>query len=181
MSRWRKPPVLDLYAELEIPADASGEAIRTAYRRLARTVHADTAAHADHARMVRLNQAYALLSVPARRVEYDAGCPMGEVRRSERDAPPAATPAAPSGARASAPVRPLASSEDYRRAFSGLRFPTSRDAVMRAARDRGGVDREVGSILSQLPRRRFRDAAELAASVRAVYVAFGVAAAELPI
>lgn len=55
--------------------DASGEAIREAYRRLARRHHPDRAGQTDHrpGAMSEINEAYRVLHDPARRAVYDAG------------------------------------------------------------------------------------------------------------
>jgi hypothetical protein len=62
------------YDVLGVPSDASAEAIRDSYRRLAREYHPDrtagSAAGAD--RMPEINVAYHVLSDPARRAVYDA-------------------------------------------------------------------------------------------------------------
>jgi DnaJ-like protein len=79
----------DYYAELGVPAGADEAAIRLAYRRLARRYHPDIAGSGSVARMTSLNVAYAVLSDPNQRREYDA-------RRKLRDpagyAPPSASP-----------------------------------------------------------------------------------------
>lgn len=68
-------PASDPYLLLQLPASASAEDLRTAFRRLSKEVHPDTttlpAAEAQEA-FRRLRQAYALLSDPARRRAYDA-------------------------------------------------------------------------------------------------------------
>jgi hypothetical protein len=68
-------PASDPYRLLQLPASASAEDLRTAFRRLSKEVHPDTttlpAAEAQEA-FRRLRQAYALLSDPARRRAYDA-------------------------------------------------------------------------------------------------------------
>ncbi|MEL6891444.1 MAG: J domain-containing protein [Actinomycetota bacterium] len=62
------------YVTLSVPADASADSIREAYRRLAREYHPDrqlgSAAGAD--RMPEVNEAYRVLSDPVRRAVYDA-------------------------------------------------------------------------------------------------------------
>lgn len=69
------------YDELGIGADASGDAVREAYRRLAREFHPDrtagSAAGAD--RMPAINEAYRVLSDPGRRAMYDASLRGGPV------------------------------------------------------------------------------------------------------
>lgn len=62
----------DHYAVLGVERTASGEEIRTAYRRLARQFHPDFNREADAAsRMSALNEAYETLSDPLRRTDYD--------------------------------------------------------------------------------------------------------------
>ena len=104
------------------------------------------------------------------------------------EAPAAEAPAAEAPAAAAAPavaapprVKPHAAKQDYQKAFAGFHYPISRDAVIRGARDKGGVDREVAAVVGRLPRSRFRSLEELQESVREVYLALGVEAEQLPI
>ena len=61
---------------------------------------------------------------------------------------PAAAPAAAAAPEPTAWVpKPHASKADYRKAFAGFHYPISRDGVIRGARDKGGLDREVQRIL----------------------------------
>jgi curved DNA-binding protein len=63
----------DYYQVLEVPRDASAEAIKKAYRRLARKYHPDVSKEPDAAtRMSEVNEAHAVLSDPERRAAYDA-------------------------------------------------------------------------------------------------------------
>ena len=78
-------------------------------------------------------------------------------------------------------MRPHASKADYRDAFAGLVFPTSKAAVLRRARDNGGVDHEVKVIVEQLPERTYRTLEELEGAVRLVYLARGVQPEAVPI
>lgn len=75
------------YEVLGIPASASPDEVRHAYRRLVKTAHPDRAG--DRARFQLITEAYAVLSDPARRAAYDRGLRPPEVRA------PAAPPAAP--------------------------------------------------------------------------------------
>ena len=107
-------PGSDPYRVLQLPASASAEDLRTAFRRLSKEVHPDTttlpAAEAQEA-FRRLRQAYALLSDPARRRAYDA-------RRAV-----AASPAVGGGVGRPSPGRPMTvvsnRPEPVRRALSG--------------------------------------------------------------
>jgi DnaJ-class molecular chaperone len=68
---------MDLYAELGVTPQAEPEVIRAAFRALAQRYHPDRQVHASPlwaAKMVRINQAYAVLSQPERRRAYDASC-----------------------------------------------------------------------------------------------------------
>ena len=64
----------DLYAVLGVPYDASPDAVRRAYRTLARRHHPDTNAGSVVAerRFQKIGEAYAVLSDPGQRREYDA-------------------------------------------------------------------------------------------------------------
>ena len=61
----------DHYAVLGVAPSADPDVIRAAYRVLAQRHHPDRNAHTDGSAMVRLNQAYAVLSCPKRRAEFD--------------------------------------------------------------------------------------------------------------
>ncbi len=54
-------------------------------------------------------------------------------------------------------------------------------AVIRHARDHGGIDAEVVDTLTRLPATTFDSRAALIAAIRAVYLAAEVPASELPI
>lgn len=78
------------YSILRIPADASAEEIRTAYRRMARQHQPDAGGRSEDLQAVQ--QAYDVLSDPARRRQYDAE-QASHVRRAvvvERPIPPEA-------------------------------------------------------------------------------------------
>ncbi len=63
----------DYYEVLGVPRDAGAEQIKKAYRKLARKFHPDVSKEADAGeRMSEVNEAYAVLSDPERRVAYDA-------------------------------------------------------------------------------------------------------------
>ena len=78
-------------------------------------------------------------------------------------------------------MKPHAAKGDYDAAFKGFHYPISRAAVLTSGRDKGGLDREVGYILSLLPERRFDDEDQLKEAVRGVYRAQGVEEAALPL
>jgi curved DNA-binding protein CbpA len=61
----------DHYAVLGVAPTAYPEVIRAAYRVLAQRHHPDRSGQANDGTMVRLNQAYAVLSCPKRRAEFD--------------------------------------------------------------------------------------------------------------
>lgn len=68
---------MDLYAELGVTPQAEPEVIRAAFRALAQRYHPDRQMGASAlwaAKMVRINQAYAVLSQPDQRRAYDARC-----------------------------------------------------------------------------------------------------------
>jgi curved DNA-binding protein CbpA len=63
----------DPYATLGVPRTASNSQVREAYRRLAKRYHPDVRVDAEATgRMQRINQAWEILSTPARRARYDA-------------------------------------------------------------------------------------------------------------
>ena len=64
----------DFYAILGVPADADAASIKKAYRKLARTLHPDQNPGDDAAekRFKEIGEAYAVLSTPEERKQYDA-------------------------------------------------------------------------------------------------------------
>ncbi|MEP7193154.1 MAG: DnaJ C-terminal domain-containing protein [Actinomycetota bacterium] len=64
----------DFYAILGVPADADATAIKKAYRKLARTLHPDQnpGDKASEKRFKEIGEAYAVLSAPEERKQYDA-------------------------------------------------------------------------------------------------------------
>jgi curved DNA-binding protein CbpA len=80
---------MDLYALLEVDADASAAEIRAAFRRLAQVHHPDRPT-GSAARMAAINRAYAVLGDPEQRRRYDAQAPRPEPATPEpsADAPP---------------------------------------------------------------------------------------------
>lgn len=64
----------DLYRILGLSPNANSTQIKSAYRRLARRCHPDVSASPDaNADFARINEAYHILSDPARRAAYDRG------------------------------------------------------------------------------------------------------------
>src|SRR3989304_1494605 len=65
----------DYYEVLGIPRDAADEDIKKAYRNLAKKYHPDLHPNDKQAeaRFKEINEAYAVLSTPEKRREYDAG------------------------------------------------------------------------------------------------------------
>jgi curved DNA-binding protein len=62
----------DYYQTLGVPRDATAEAIKKAFRKLARKYHPDVSKEADaEARMKEINEAYTVLSDPEKRAAYD--------------------------------------------------------------------------------------------------------------
>lgn len=109
---------LDYYAVLGVPTDADADAIRLAYRRLARRYHPDVAGTGSVSQMQALNSAYRVLSDPQRRRAYDAG----------RGIVPAAPPAPPPAHRPP-PMSPVPGRVGAVRASDG---PLRRVAVLEA-------------------------------------------------
>ncbi len=64
----------DFYATLGVPTDATGDAIKKAYRKLARVHHPDANSGdaASERRFKEIGEAYAVLSDPEQRKQYDA-------------------------------------------------------------------------------------------------------------
>ena len=94
---------LDPYAILGLGRDATPLQVARAHRRLAKRHHPDLHAGAEAVveaaeRMRRINEAWAILSNPTRRREYD------------REFPASGTPAAGHWAASRAPIRPMAPS-----------------------------------------------------------------------
>ena len=72
----------DYYKALGVPRNASEDDIKRAYRTLAMQFHPDRNKSKDaEAKMQELNEAYAVLSDPEKRKQYDAYGPEGFGRR----------------------------------------------------------------------------------------------------
>ncbi|MBE3561453.1 MAG: DnaJ domain-containing protein [Ktedonobacteraceae bacterium] len=65
-------PLPDYYSILEVPATATLEQIKQAYRRLVRRYHPDLNKETRDTQIKRLNEAYEILSDAAKRAAYDA-------------------------------------------------------------------------------------------------------------
>lgn len=65
------PDPADHYRVLGVAPDASGSEIRSRYRELARRLHPDQSGSVSSDGMATLNEAYRVLSDPARRADYD--------------------------------------------------------------------------------------------------------------
>jgi len=71
---------IDYYELLQVDPRASDEVIHKAYRVLAARYHPDAAGRGDESRMRLLNEAYYVLSDPARRAQYDRRRAIGLVQ-----------------------------------------------------------------------------------------------------
>ena len=65
--------IADHYENLHVSRAATRDEIRVAYRRLARRYHPDSGVESSVAQMATINEAWSVLSDPARRSAYDAG------------------------------------------------------------------------------------------------------------
>ncbi|WIG58701.1 MAG: hypothetical protein OJF49_001447 [Ktedonobacterales bacterium] len=92
----------DYYALLEVAPDADADAIRLAFRRLARRYHPDIAGASNLARMQMLSRAYHVLSDPDQRHTYDLQR-FGHSPSAARSAAPPSPPPSPVGASAARP------------------------------------------------------------------------------
>jgi curved DNA-binding protein CbpA len=68
-SQAMQPP--DYYVVLEVPTNASLEQIKQSYRRLVRLYHPDINQESEDVCIKQLNEAYAVLSDPLKRIAYD--------------------------------------------------------------------------------------------------------------
>ncbi len=84
----------DHYATLGVPASASRDEIRDAYRRLARANHPDSHGDSSAARMAAINAAWNALSDPGRRAMYDASRRSTSAGQASAAGPSSPTPRA---------------------------------------------------------------------------------------
>lgn len=59
---------------------------------------------------------------------------------------------------------------DFSRAFEGIDYPTSRDAVLRSAADKGGLNGGVQIVLEAIPDRTYESEDDLMRAVDAAYL-----------
>lgn len=78
-------------------------------------------------------------------------------------------------------MMPHATKKDYQDAFAGLKFPTSKSAIVNRAVDRGGIDSEVRAVLTQLPDRSYESLEELQGTVHTIYIASGAPPESIPL
>src|SRR6185437_14708116 len=122
----------DYYAVLAVAPTADEDAIRQAYRRLAREYHPDVAGEKGAEPMKRINAAYRVLSDPDRRREYDlkrigtsamrrsATPSRAAPRRAAAPPPPAATPSA--NTRTDGPLQLYRQIDTHDHALAALAF-----------------------------------------------------------
>ncbi|HET6379607.1 MAG TPA: J domain-containing protein [candidate division Zixibacteria bacterium] len=154
-------PVLDPYAVLGVPRDATPLQVARAHRRLAKRYHPDLHPGQDMSeRMRRINEAYRLLASSERRAAFD------------RDNPAAGTPASGHWAASRRPIRPPQPTT----ARTWAAWRTTADEVRAAPRVRRAPGEVQIPITRRPPRlepmeRTFRDSAWAAVLVAAVCLA----------
>jgi curved DNA-binding protein CbpA len=168
-------PTHDPYRILGILRGASHEEVRAAHRRLAKLYHPDGAT-GDERRFLAVQEAYQLLSDPARRLEWDRRHAPGPVRASDRrgraDSAPPPGSEVPPRRPAAAAARPRRSRGGRRRVWTAERVPWWED--FRPGSERGAeadagpltpddapnefdvFDRSSGAAWSMAARRHFR-------------------------
>jgi hypothetical protein len=62
---------------------------------------------------------------------------------------------------------------EFEAAIAGLDYPASKDAVVRKAMDKGGLDREVPHVLGQIEGRTYESESDLLAEIERVYARGG--------
>ena len=77
--------------------------------------------------------------------------------------------------------KPHATKQDYVLAFKGFHYPMSRAAILNMGRDKGGIDREVASILGLIPNSSYKNENEIREAVRNVYRSRGIQDEDLPL
>ena len=77
--------------------------------------------------------------------------------------------------------KPHATKQDYELAFKGSHYPMSRAAILNMGRDKGGIDREVASILGLIPNSSYKNENEIREAVRNVYRSRGIQDEDLPL
>ena len=77
--------------------------------------------------------------------------------------------------------KPHATKQDYELAFKGFHYPMSRAAILNMGRDKGGIDREVASILGLIPNSSYKNETEIREAVRNVYRSRGIQDEDLPL
>lgn len=70
-------------------------------------------------------------------------------------------------------TEPNADRAEYIQALYGVEFPASRDRIVQAARDKGGLDTEVMYILEHLPRDSYDSMPQLEGDILRAYQATG--------
>ncbi|WP_060715039.1 J domain-containing protein [Pseudonocardia sp. HH130629-09] len=130
----------DLYADLGVDADATLGQLRSAYRRLALTLHPDRNPDpAAAARFGQISTAYAVLSHPHRRADYDA-TRAAQAAPHDAGAPGAGTSARDDGVRYDdyAPAGCPVIVDDYVPATPSVPHHVSPHNVRRSAPEHGG-------------------------------------------
>jgi hypothetical protein len=78
-------------------------------------------------------------------------------------------------------VQSRAEPQDWERVLERLEFPISLPALIRHARDVGGVDLEVHEMLSRLTRDSYDSREQLVDEIRGLYLGGGIAPDKLPL
>jgi hypothetical protein len=78
-------------------------------------------------------------------------------------------------------VQAHATKQQYEKAFEGLEFPTSLSAIMKRARDVGGIDREVHEMIGHLPDRQYESLEDLFGALRRAYTEARVSPEAIPV
>ena len=119
----------DYYEILGVPATPPADEIKKAFRQLARKYHPDVSKAPDaEARMKEINEAYAVLSDPERRVAYDQLLGRGAVGARNSARRPAGMPASSSPDAASPTPRPPTSATSSRSCSVAWAVPRARAA-----------------------------------------------------